>query len=159
MSLTGLGDGYEMALFFQCALPSFYRKKNTTNLNRAVSSLSLIVTSLPRIRRLLDVSDGGLLMNPRITENEIALSTHVDTSGSSSGGETLKSTQSNPAKSTLPVTSERQKRVVSQEEWLGFASMGSTHDKRTSSPSILDHYDVTLHQHMQVRPQDVIHAV
>ncbi|KAF1954362.1 hypothetical protein CC80DRAFT_567572 [Byssothecium circinans] len=134
-------DGFEMALFFQ-----------------AVASLSLIITNLPRIKRFLDVSGSSVLINPRITENEIALSNHVGTGASSSRDQTLRLVPTNSTKFTTTVVSEnaqRQKdKATSQQEWQKFMSMGGTQDEHTSTSSLCEHEGVMLYKEVTVRVED-----
>ncbi|KAF2635494.1 hypothetical protein P280DRAFT_536125 [Massarina eburnea CBS 473.64] len=134
-------DSVDLALFFQ-----------------AVTSLSLIVANLPRIKRFLDMSGGNDLNNPRITETEIALSSRIGTVSSSNGEQPLKLVPSNSTKFTTTVESgsvqkEKDKQKIHQE-WQKFVSMGSSQDEHTSTSSLFDRQGVMLHQEVTVKVED-----
>lgn len=121
---------------------------------RIVASLSLIVASLPRIKRFLGGGSG--MLHPRITETEIALSTRDGTINSSRGDEPLKLVPSS-TKFTATIMSDSEKRRRGskserkiQQEWQKFMAMGSNNDEHTSVSSLVEDQDtikqeVTIH--------------
>ncbi|KAF2678738.1 hypothetical protein K458DRAFT_276780, partial [Lentithecium fluviatile CBS 122367] len=130
-------NGFELAIF-----------------NQAVTSLSLIVATLPRIKRFLDTG-GGDDLRPRITETEIALSTLGADGSSGTGVESLKLVPGSIAKITTTVmaTGDRRKkeRLQPQQEWEKFTTMGTLQDEHTSTSSLFEHRGVMMQQEVTVQ--------
>lgn len=125
-----------------------------TLFSHAVTSLSLIVATIPRIKRFLDTA-GGDSLRPLVTEAEIALSARATTgTGTSVSGEPLKLVPSSTAKVTTTVRSDgsqRQKqKQKAQHEWERFVTMGSQQDEHTSTSSLFEHQGVMKHQEVTV---------
>lgn len=128
-------DTYELALFTQ-----------------AVTSLSLIVASLPRIKRFLGVAGSGM-SRPIIDETELAQSHKAPSgSGSRTGSEPLKLIPSNSGHFTTTVMSGKsgkkdKNKIKGPQEWQKFVSMGSKQDDHTSTSSLFDHQGGVMMQH------------
>jgi hypothetical protein len=129
---------------------------SSANNRRAVTSLSLIAASLPRIKRFLNTA-GGDSLRPRITEAEIALSTRA-MGGSASGTESLKLVPSTTARTTTTVMSGGSKKPKDkakiQYEWEKFMSMGTTQDEHTSTSSLFEHQGVMMQQEVTVQVEE-----
>lgn len=125
----------------------------TDQFSSIVASLSLIVASLPRIKRFL--GSGGM-NNPRIHEIELPLSIRVR-----SEGESLKLVPSSSAKFTTTVmsgNSGKTEKSKAQQDWQKFISMGSKQDDQTSTSSLFEHHGgVMLQQEVTVKVEDSNH--
>ncbi|PVH92082.1 hypothetical protein DM02DRAFT_663293 [Periconia macrospinosa] len=118
-------------------------------LSQTISSLSLIVASLPRIKRFVGSAGSGML-DARITATELANRTDI---ASHTDGISLNLLPSNSTKFTTPVGSDgsSKKKRPKQSEWDKFISMGSKQDEHTSTSSLLDQSGVILQQEVTVR--------
>jgi hypothetical protein len=133
--------------------------------HQAVTSLSLMVASLPRIKRFLGTAGSGL-MRPTIQETELAQSTRAGSaSASRTGNEPLKLIPSNSTKFTTTVWGKQNNKNKAHADWYKFMSMGSKEDEHTSTSSLFDkdddadmiHNGVMRHQEVTVkisRPDD-----
>ncbi|KAF2472764.1 uncharacterized protein BDR25DRAFT_365918 [Lindgomyces ingoldianus] len=134
-------DGFELAIMYQI-----------------VTSLSLIVASLPRIKRFLSSAGTGI-SNARVHDGELATSIPLKfRGGSQSGGETLKLTPSNSGKFTATVVSgksNKKEKGRAHQEWHKFVSMGSTQDEHTSTSSLFENpRGVMLQQEVTVQVEN-----
>lgn len=134
-------DSYEFSLFSQ-----------------TVCSLSLIVASLPRIKRFLPSTSGmGVAV---IDETEIALAARGQSRNNSrAGNEPLKLIPSNSGKFTATIVSgkrSKEKHVSKpQSDWQRFISMGGKQDDQTSTSSLFDHRGgVMMQQEVTVKVED-----
>jgi hypothetical protein len=125
---------------------------------RAVTSLSLIAASIPRIKRFLGVGGSGILY-PQIQASELS-ATRRTNSRQASGDHALKLVPSGSGKFTTTVTSkgskERKKSKV-PPDWHGLVTLGSTEDEHTSTSSLFDRNDregVMLEREFQVVVED-----
>lgn len=128
-----------------------------TLLSQTVTSLSLIVASLPRIKRFLGAAGGGV-NRPVIHDTEIALSTRRGSVSGSRAGNELKLIPSNSTKFTTTVISGRSKKKEkgkAQQEWQKFVSMGSKQDEHTSTSSLFDRHEDVICSNGVVRQQEV----
>ncbi|PVI02260.1 hypothetical protein DM02DRAFT_670697 [Periconia macrospinosa] len=126
--------------------PTHDRVANTV-LSQTVSSLSLIVASLPRIKRFVGSAGSGML-NARITASELALTTHDRANiASDTGGISLKLLPSNSTKLTTPVESDdNKKKRPKQSVGDKFIPMGKRPDEHNSTSSLLDQSGVITQQ-------------
>jgi hypothetical protein len=134
-------DTYALALFSQ-----------------AVTSLSLIAASLPRIKRFVGVAGSGIA-RPIIDETELADAySNRQTSGAASrtGNEPLKLVPSGSGKFTATIVSDSSKKERNKvhQDWDKFVSMGSKTDDHTSTSSLFEHQGVMMHQEVTVRVED-----
>jgi hypothetical protein len=126
-------------------------------LSQTVASLSLIVASLPRIKRFIGVAGSGMVI-PTIHETEIALSTRHDSRAQSrTGNAPLKLIPSNSTKYTTTIMSGRsnkKEKGKAHPEWQKFVSMGSKQDEHTSTSSLFDHEGVLRQQEVTVKIEE-----
>ncbi|PSN70882.1 hypothetical protein BS50DRAFT_269101 [Corynespora cassiicola Philippines] len=119
-------------------------------LTKTVSSLSLIIASLPRIKRFLGAGGSGMLY-PQIDDTEIVLSAMGPSKGGSHGDEPLKLVPSSSGQFTTTVESgsgkgKQKEKSKTQQDWQKFVSIGSKRDEHTSTSSLFDNADGVVRQ-------------
>ncbi|KAF2731538.1 hypothetical protein EJ04DRAFT_579083 [Polyplosphaeria fusca] len=118
-------------------------------LHQTITGLSLIVASLPRIKRWIGTAGSGML-DCRITEHELALSTD-DAADSHHSGGSLKLVPLDSTRFTTTVRSNggKKKSRPKQTDWDRLVSMGSGQDDHTSTSSLFDRQvvmkEITVH--------------
>ncbi|KAF2708628.1 hypothetical protein K504DRAFT_534232 [Pleomassaria siparia CBS 279.74] len=129
-------DGFELAFFTQ-----------------AVTSLSLIVASLPRIKRF--IGSGGM-NNLRIHDIELPLATRVP----SDGGGSLQLVPSSANKFMTTIESGCGRTTCksrAQNDWQKSVSTGSRQEDQNSTSSLFDHRGMMLQQEVAVKVEDNYH--
>ncbi|KAF1850577.1 uncharacterized protein K460DRAFT_273747 [Cucurbitaria berberidis CBS 394.84] len=127
-------------------------------LTQAVTSLSLIVTSIPRIKRFLGVGGSGILY-PQIQATELSQSRQSWSHQESSATEP-KLVPSGSGKFTVTVTSKGskdRKKAKAQSDWQELVTMGSREDEHTSTSSLFDRNDhggVMMQQEVRVSVEE-----
>ncbi|KAF1997788.1 hypothetical protein P154DRAFT_440388 [Amniculicola lignicola CBS 123094] len=125
--------------------------------DHAVTSLSLILANLPRIKRFLGVAGSGLNV---IELTEAELTRAKSGAPGSRTQEPLKLIPSNTGRFTTTIGSDRSRKKdkhknKAQNEWEKFVSMGSKHDEHTSTSSLFDYNGgVMLQQEVTVKVED-----
>lgn len=122
-----------------------------------VTSLSLIVANLPRVKRILGVGGSGLLF-PEIQASELT----ATRSRQYSVDNGLKLVPSSTGRFTTTVTSKGskdkdKKKGKTPGDWQAMVTLGSTEDEHTSTSSLVDRADqdgVMLEREFEVVVED-----
>jgi len=105
-------------------------------LSQAVTSLSLIVANIPRVKRIIGVG-GGSILYPEIQQSELT----ATRSRQFSADNGLKLVPSGSARFTTTVTSKGskdRKKGKMPADWQGLVTLGGKEDEHTSTSSLFD---------------------